>query len=60
MEGSVTPDEARVIEAFREIKRKEHGELEVAVKNGRLVKLWTTDKWDLNKPLKLREVPNGR
>lgn len=52
----VDEQEQRVLDAFRHIREKEHGEMQTAVKNGRIVKLWTTDKWDLNESPKLREI----
>lgn len=53
-------EEIRVVNAFRHIREHRHGEMEVAVKEGKCVKLWTTDKWDGNETPKLRETPEPR
>lgn len=42
----LTSDEQKVINAYRAIRAKGHGELTVAVRHGQIVKLWTIDKWD--------------
>lgn len=48
-------DEEIVLDKLRDIQAKGHGEMLVAVKSGRIVKLWTTDKLDLEQQGKLRE-----
>lgn len=48
-------EESKILDAFRHIRAHKHGELSVAVKNGSTVKLWTTDKWDLECNGKLKE-----
>ena len=61
---NLEPDEKQVLDAYREIKRKGHGDLtmqsgehkaEISVKKGSLVKVWKTEKVDLDKT-RLKEV----
>lgn len=60
MEPNVTEkideQEYKILQAFRHIKNHRHGEMIVAVKNGSVVKVWTTDKWDLDTRGNLREA----
>lgn len=51
-ETELKTDEQRVLSAYRLIKARGHGEMAVAVRHGQIVKLWTTDKWDLEDELK--------
>lgn len=52
----LTYDEQQVLKAYRYAVKCGHADVEISVKNGRVVKLWTTEKWDTEKG-KLRE-PN--
>ena len=55
-ESDLPSDEILVLREYRRLREKRHGDLEMSVKDGRLVKLWTVDKVDLS-ALTLREVP---
>ncbi len=46
MTMDVTADELRILNAYRAVKQRGHGELTVAVRHAQIVKLWTIDKWD--------------
>lgn len=52
--NNLTDEEKKVITSFRSIKDRRHGDLEISVVNGTLVKIWEVVKHDLNKSL--REV----
>ena len=52
---TIDKEESKILDAFRHIRKLQHGDLQVSVKNGSTVKLWTTDKWDLDEVPKLRE-----
>lgn len=52
------PDEVLVLREYRRLREKRHGDLEMSVKDGKLVKLWTVDKVDLSVlSSTMREVP---
>jgi len=53
------PDELLVLRQYQQLRDKRHGDLEISVKDGKLVKLWTVDKVDLSmlQSHQLREVP---
>ena len=54
------PDELLVLRQYQLLRDRKHGDLEMSVKDGKLVKLWTTDKVDLSALQgngRLREVP---
>lgn len=55
----LTSDELLVLNQYRRIKDERHGDLDISVKDGRIVKLWRVDKVDLSavEPKPLREVP---
>lgn len=64
MADNLEPDEEIVLNAYRDLKKKGHGDLnmevgekraEVSVKRGSLVKVWKTEKLELDKS-KLKEV----
>jgi hypothetical protein len=64
MAENLSPDEQEVLNAYRELKKKGHGDLsmqsgdsgaEISVKKGNLVKVWKTEKVDLDKT-RLKEV----
>jgi len=60
MADDLEPDEMLVLREYRRLREKRHGDLEMSVKDGRLVKLWTVDKVDLSTlPSTLREVPRA-
>ena len=42
------PDEMIVLDQYRKLRVKKHGDLDISVKDGKLVKLWTVDKTDLS------------
>lgn len=42
------PDQLLVLRQYDQLVERRHGDLEIGVKDGRLVKLWTTDKTDLS------------
>ena len=50
------PDELLVVREFQKIRAQRHGDLEISVKDGKIVKLWKVEKIDLA-PARLREVP---
>jgi hypothetical protein len=50
------PDELLVIREYRTLREQRHGDLEISVKDGKLIKLWKVEKVDLSST-KLREVP---
>lgn len=41
-------DEVLVLQQYRELKKRQHGDLLLSVKTGKLVKMWTTEKTDLH------------
>lgn len=58
------PDERQVLDAYRQLKARGHGDLnmqngdakaEISVKRGSLVKVWKTEKVNLDKP-NMKEV----
>lgn len=55
MSDHLKTDEMLVLNQYRKIRDQKHGDLEISVKDGKLIKLWTTDKADLST---LKE-PNG-
>ena len=57
--SELQPDELLVLRQYQLAKERQHGDLEVSIKDGKLVKLWTVTKVDLT-PLRkahLQEVP---
>jgi hypothetical protein len=51
--NSLDSEEERILIAFREIKERRHGDIEISVVNGRMVKLWKVIKQDFrDAPLK--------
>lgn len=55
---NLEPDEMLVLRQYKELKRQLHGDLDISVKDGKLVKLWTVDKIDLS-ILENRQMPKG-
>jgi hypothetical protein len=47
MPDSLTPDEARVLAKFRKAVTLRHADIELSVKRGRLMKIWLTEKENL-------------
>ena len=41
---NLTPEEIKIVEAFRRIRERQFGDLEISVSNGRLVKLFEVVK----------------
>lgn len=60
MTDDLTPDELLVLRTYRKAKTERHGDIEVGVKDGALVKLHKTEKTDIQAELsrvrRLREV----
>jgi hypothetical protein len=60
MSDDLTPDEVLVLRSYRTAKREGHGDIEVGVKDGALIKLHKTEKTDIKAELdrvrRLREV----
>ena len=45
-------DELLVISQYQILREQGHGDLEVSVKDGRIIKIWRTDKLDIESALK--------
>lgn len=56
-ETDLPTDEQLVLREYRTLKAMRHGDLDISVKDARLVKLWKVDKVDLSAlDRKIREV----
>lgn len=60
MTDDLTPDEILVLRTYRKAKIERHGDIEVGVKDGALIKLHKTEKTDIQAELsrvrRLREA----
>ena len=52
----LTRDELVVLNEFRRLVGQRHGDIEISVKDGALVKVWRVEKLDLRDHLKLQEI----
>ena len=51
------PDELLVLREYQKLRDQKHGDLEISIKDGKLVKLWKVEKVDLANTRPMREVP---
>ena len=56
---NLTTDEELVLIEFRKLAHQRHGDIEVSVKDGKLVKIWRVEKIDLADHRKIREICTG-
>ena len=53
--NELTDEEKQIITAYRRVKERRHGDLELSIVNGTLVKVWEVVKHDLHK-MRLQEA----
>jgi hypothetical protein len=62
--NEIPKDEEVLLRHYRTAKAAGHADIEVSLKDGKMVKLWTTNKADLNEVEqttgKLKEIENVR